>query len=357
MNTMGQLDQADEVLSTTAVHAFATGVLRALGAPREDAAIIADSMVWAGLRGSVTHSLIRLEQIVRRAASGSLSVTGRWTPLRRSGNATLMDAGHTWGMLAGTHGMRYAVAAARTHGVGVTSMRNCDVTSLMAWYPAQAVAERMIGVAINNTVPLMPVWGGRGKVIGNQAFSIASPAGRHDPVFIDMGLAEESNGRLMRAVAEGTPLRPGVAVDADGEPTTDPARWRDGGAVLPMGGHRGSGLALIWEVLTGVLSGGHMLAEIAPLDAAGRHAGNCLFLLAVDPAAFLPYEEFTDRVDRLIDQINASPPAPGVDRVRVPGHDRAHLARRRAENGIPFPADHVRRLRALAAELGVAWPA
>jgi len=346
----------EQVLAPSAAHEFAVDALRALGMPGDDAAITADSMVWAGLRGSINHSLIRLEQIARRAAAGSLSLTADWTPIHQSGNATLMDAGNTWGMLAGTHGMRHAIAAARTYGVGVTSMRGCDVTSLMAWYPSHAVAERMIGIAINNVTPLMALWGGAGKLIGNQAFSIASPAGRHDPVYIDMGLGNAGLGELRQAAAAGVPLRPGVAVDSLGEPTTDPARWRDGGAVLPMGGHRGSGLALMWEVLTGVLAGGSTLAEIPSPDAVDRPAGNCLFLLAVDPAAFLPYEEFADRVDRLIDQIVSSPRAPGVDRIRVPGHDRAGLARRRAQEGIPFPADHIRRLRALADDLGVSRP-
>jgi LDH2 family malate/lactate/ureidoglycolate dehydrogenase len=341
----------DQVLATSAAHTFAADALGALGMPDEDAAVIADSMVWAGLRGSINHSLIRLADIAEGATTGSLSLTADWKPLRQSGNATLMDAGGTWGMLAGTYGMRHAVTAARAYGVGVTSMRNSDITSLMAWYPSHAVSERMIGIAITNTLPLMPIWGGRGKFIGNQAFSIASPAGRHDPVYIDMALAEESNGRLNRAAAAGIPLRPGIAVDADGEPTTDAARWRDGGAVLPMGGHRGSGLALIWEVLTAVLSGGYMLNEIPQPDRP------CLFLMAIDPSAFLPYEEFTERVDRLVDQLTASPPAPGADRVRVPGHDGARLARERSRDGIPFPADQVRDLRELAGELGIEWPA
>jgi LDH2 family malate/lactate/ureidoglycolate dehydrogenase len=350
MTTSGQ------VLPPAAARAFALDTLRALGMPDEDAAITADSMVWAGLRGSIGHSLVRLEQIARRTRGGALSPTTDWTPIDRRGPVTLMDAGRTWGMLAGTYGMRHAVTAAKTHGAGLTLVRDCDLTSLMAWYASHAVAERMIGFAINNVAPLMPVWGGAQKIIGNQAFAIGAPAGRHEPVYVDMGLGAASLGELKRAAAAGTQLPPGLAVDANGEPTTDPARWRDGGAALPMGGHRGSGLAVIWEVLTGVLAGGNMLTELAPPEDAGQSPGHCLFLLAVDPSAFLPFEEFTRRVDLLVDRLEGSPPAPGVERVRVPGLDRGRLARQRARDGIPLPADHVDRLRKLAAELDVAWP-
>ncbi len=347
---------ADQMLAPAAARAFAIDTLRALGMPDDDAAITADSMVWAGLRGSTGHGLVRLEQIAQRSRAGALSLTADWTPIGRRGPVTLMDAGRTWGMLAGTYGMRHAIAAARTHGAGLTLMRNSDQTSLMAWYVSHAVAEHMIGFVINNVTPLMPVWGGAQKLIGNQAFAIAAPAGRHEPVYVDMGLGAVSLGELKRAAAAGTPLMPGIAVDAKGEPTTDAARWLDGGAALPMGGYRGYGLAVIWEVLTGVLAGGNVLTEIAPAEALGESPGHCLFLLAVDPTAFLPYEDFTGRVDQLVDRLEATPLAAGVERVRVPGQDRGRLARRQARDGIPLPPDHVHRLRKLSAELGIPWP-
>lgn len=346
----------EQVLSASDARTFAVDVLRVIGMPDEDAAITADSMVWAGLRGAVSHSLMRLDQIAKRAEGGGLSLVVDWTPLHQEGNTTLMDAGYGWGIVAGTRGMWHAVEAARTHGVGVTSVRNCDVTSIMGWYPSHAVSADMIGLAINNGTPLMPAWGGAGKLIGNQAFAIATPAGRNAPIYLDMGIGAASLGELSEAAKAGTPLRQGVLVNAKGEPTTDAADWREGGALLPMGGHRGYGLAVMWEMLTGVLAGGHTLSELGAPNQFDRRAGSCLFLMAVDPSAFLPYEEFVDRVDQLIDQIHASPPAPGVDRVRVPGEDRARLAEQRERDGIPFPADQVGTLTALADRLGVRWP-
>lgn len=348
---------SETVLSPDQVRAFALDVLRALGMPADDASITAESMVWAGLRGVTSHSLARLDQIANRADGGGLSLTADWAPVREQGNTTLMDAGNGWGIVAGTYGMRHAVEKARQFGVGVTSVRNCDNTSIMGWYGWVAVEAGMIGLAINNGTPLMAAWGGAGKIIGNQAFSIACPADRHPPLVLDMGIGAASLGVLNDALATGAPLPPGIAVDASGAPTTDARAWRDGGALVPMGGHRGFGLALMWEVLTGVLAGGSTLAEINPPNLVEKHAGNCMFLLAIEPTAFLPRQEFLARVDRLIDQIHASPPEAGVSSVRVPGEKRARLAAVHERDGIPFPEADMAKLRALAQRLGVRCPA
>jgi LDH2 family malate/lactate/ureidoglycolate dehydrogenase len=344
------------VLLPGQVRAFATEVLRALGMPQDDATIAAEAMVWAGLHGHLWESLWRLEQIAERSKAGGLSLTADWTPVRQHGNTTVLDASDAWGPVAGAHGMRHAIDAAKSFGVGMASVRNCDVTAQMGWYSSRALPERMIGIAITNSVPFFPPWGGASKVLGDQATSIASPAGRHAPIILDMGLDAVSMETLNEALDTGTPLPPGLIVDAAGAPTTDARKWRDGGALLPMGGHRGYGLALMWEVLTGVLSGGHMSTEVRDMRELDQHLGISLFLMAIDPSAFLPYATFVERVDRLIDAIHASPVAPGFDRVRVPGELRAAMARERERDGIPFPAEHLTTLEALAADLGVRCP-
>jgi LDH2 family malate/lactate/ureidoglycolate dehydrogenase len=344
------------VLSADDARAFAVEILRAIGMPGEDAAIAADAMVWAGLRGSITHSLIRLDLLARRARAGGLALTVDWTPECQRGNTTVIDARRAWGVVAGTHGMRHAVASANTHGTGLTSVRNCDNTSIMAWYSSLAVEAGMIGFAVNNGAPLMPAWGGAGRIIGNQAFSIASPSRRHPPVVIDMGIGALSLGDLNDALVTGSELPPDVAVNSAGEPTTDARDWRDGGALLPMGGHRGFGLALIWEALTGVLSGGSILTELHAPNEVEQPAGCSLVLMAIKPGTFIDPDNFVARVDRLIAQIHSSPLAPGADRVRIPGEDRRACTEQRIREGIPFPPDHVATLRVLADELGTRWP-
>jgi LDH2 family malate/lactate/ureidoglycolate dehydrogenase len=236
----------------------------------------------------------------------------------------------------------------------MTIVRNSDVTAAMGWYPMVAVTERMVGLAINNTAPLMPPWGGIGKLLGNQAFAIGAPAGRHPPILFDSALAMMSNHGIRDAQERGETLPPGVALDAAGEPTTDPAE-AIAGMVLPVGGHRGSGLAIMWEVLTGVLAGGGMGPDVGGPQPADAAMGLSLYFLAIDPTVSMPFEMFAERVDALIDRIHASPPAEGLDRVRLPGERGHEIAERHRRDGVPVPLERAERLRAIGRELGVVW--
>jgi LDH2 family malate/lactate/ureidoglycolate dehydrogenase len=149
--------------------------------PSEDASIVADSMIWTGLRGKPMHSVIRLVQVASRARAGGLRLQNDWTPVAEVAGTTLLNARGAWGVIAGIRGMRLAVDKARTHGVGLTVARDCDNTGALGTYPAMALGERMIGLAITNSMPLIPAWGGSQKLLGNQAFGIGAPACRHSP--------------------------------------------------------------------------------------------------------------------------------------------------------------------------------
>ncbi len=157
----------------------------------------------------------------------------------------------------------------------------------------------------------------------------------------------------MRGLLErGEGLSPGLALDRDGRPTTDPAAALEG-LLLPTGGHKGSGLVLMFEVLTGVLGGLAMAPEVGNPEELARPQQVSAFFLALDPSAFLPLDQFTARVDALIDRVHAVPPADGVDRVVVPGERGSRREQERARHGIPLPARRLVELRALAARLGI----
>jgi LDH2 family malate/lactate/ureidoglycolate dehydrogenase len=193
-------------------------------------------------------------------------------------------------------------------------------------------------------------------LVGNQPMSFAVPAAKHAPIVVDQMLAAERLDVLRNAGRTGAELPSGVIVDADGAPTTYGRKYVEGGAVLPMGRHRGGSLALVFELLTGVLAGGRMLNQVGGATPSDK-AGNSLFLMALDPGAFFPQnDEFAARVDKFAELVGSATPAPGVERVRVPGDERSELARRRRREGIPYSAEDVAKLRGLAAELGVAWP-
>jgi LDH2 family malate/lactate/ureidoglycolate dehydrogenase len=345
------------VLSASQLHSFAREMLVALGMPDDDAVIVADSFVWAGLRDAITHSIIRIEQIAKRSRGGGLSLEVDWTPVRATGGVAVLNANYAWGTIGATRGMRLAVESARKYGVGMTSIRNCDNTGALGMHTSHAIEARMIGIAITNTTPFMPAWGGAKKLLGDQAFSIGAPSGKHHAVVLDESLGAEKLNVLREAAASGTPVAPNTILTAAGEPTTDAKEWLNGGMLLPAGGHRGGGLVLMWEVLTGVLAGGHMLSDVLDMSRLDAKLGNSLFVMAIDPSKLMPIEEFLARMDRLVEEVHASPPMAGVERVRLPGERRERIAAERRVTGIPIPDDHVTRLRPLANELGVRFPA
>jgi LDH2 family malate/lactate/ureidoglycolate dehydrogenase len=342
-------------LTAPQIHDFATAILRKLGTPDEDATILADAMVWSAMRGDTDHSLRRLDQIARRKKAGGLETRADWTPVKKWRNVTVLNGNFTWGVIGGTRAMRHAMASAKESGIGVAVVRDNDNTGALGWYPSVAASERLIGIAITNGAVLMPAWGGTAKpTIGNQAYAIASPAGKHPPVIFDSALTMTLNA-LRKLSASGEPVPPGLVLDAKGQPTTD-ANEGLAGMLLPIGGHRGFGLAIMWEILTGVLSGGMLLGEVGEMEDVGRRVGNSLFLLALDPAAFMSIDEFIARVDRVVDELHAAEPARAGDRIRVPGERAARNAVDAERAGVIFPERHVTVLRALGAELGVEWP-
>jgi LDH2 family malate/lactate/ureidoglycolate dehydrogenase len=338
------------------MRSFATTVLRAVGMPDDDADVTANAMVWAELRDLPMHGVSgKLPQCVRRIRAGVTSAKVDWIPVAETASSVVFDAKNAWGQVAGVHAMRAAIAKARTSGIGMASVRNSSSAAAMGHYASLAIGEGMIGVAITNGPPLMPPPGGTTKVVGNQGFALGAPASRHKPLLFDSALSLISTGEIHTAHERGESLAPGLMLDAKGQPTIDPETAL-AGLYVPIGGHRGFGLALMWEILTGVLAGGSRFGpDVGAPDVYDSAQGVSHFFLALDPARSMPLAEFTARVDDLIDQVHASPPASGVARIYVPGERGYETAERRAREGVPVAAKRLETLMRLAAEVGVAW--
>ena len=345
-----------ETIAASRLHAFAASVLERVGMPDDDAEIAANAMVWAELRDLPMHGVSgKLPQCVRRIKAGTTAAQVSWAPVKETASTVVFDAKNAWGQVAGVRAMRAATGKARASGVGMASVRNSSSAAAMGHYASLAISERMIGVAITNGPPLMPPPGGTTRVVGNQGFAIGAPAGRHRPLLFDSALSLISTGEIHTAHERGEPLAPGLMLDAKGQPTTDPETAL-AGLYVPIGGHRGFGLALMWEVLTGVLSGGARFGpDVGFPDVYDRAQGVSHFFLAIDPAASLPFEDFTQRVDALIDQVHASPPASDIARIYVPGERGYETSEQREREGIPVPAKRLDALKKLAAEVGVEW--
>jgi LDH2 family malate/lactate/ureidoglycolate dehydrogenase len=322
----------------------------------EDAEILADALVWADLRGVPQQgTAMKIPQCLARLDAGGTRADAELVTVSESAGVAVLDAQDGWGQVAATRAMRIAVNKARALGIGAVVVRNSTYAGMLGYHPMTAVMDRMIGLAINNTYPLQAPWGGTTKAIGNQAFAIGCPAGKHFPLLFDAATTAISLARIHDYEAAGISLPPGVALDERGDPTVDPLEaFR--GTLLSMGGHRGSGLALMWEVLTGVLAGGDRFStEVSAPGEHGRRMSVSIFVLAIDPRISMPIEGFLERVDSLIDTVHASAPVEGVDRVLVPGERGFLLAADRERDGIPLPVDGLAQIRAAGADLGVRW--
>ena len=344
--------KGDRVVPAPELRAFFSRVLEAVGLRPPEAEIVADPLVWCELRGNEPHGVSRLPAWVARLRAGGSPPEAVPTVIASTNTTAVMDARAALGHLAATRAMELAVEKASRYHLGAVVVRNSSSLGAVGYYPLIAVRRQLIGLTITNSMPLMAPWGGAAKLLGNQAYAIGCPAGRHFPLLLDTSNTATSWARIKLARERGEKLAPGLALDQDGRPTIDPARALEG-LLLPAGGHKGYGLALIWEVLTGVLAGMAFGPNVGSHEALDRPQEVSHFALALDPSAFLPLDQFKVRMDSLIDQLHTVPKAPGVDRVYVPGERGFLLAQEREREGIPLSARRLSELRKLAEQVGV----
>ncbi len=336
---------------------FSTAVLMADGMTPSDASLTADAMVWADLRGRYAHGAgSKLPQCVTRIREGGTSPTGDLAVIRETDATFVIDGRNSWGQVAASKAVMYAVDKARKVGTSVGVVRNCNSAAALGYYPLLAVAERMIGITFTNGPPLIAPTGGTTRLLGNQAHAIACPTGRHFPIVYDAATTSMSTSEMDLYHDRGERLPSGVLFTADGRPTTDPSRWVEG-ILAPAGGYRGYGLSLMLEILTGILAGGVDYApHVGHPFVSDEPQGVSLFVVVIDPDHSIGYTGLTRRVDSLIDRLHASDTAPGVDRIYVPGERGFMMAARREEAGIPMPSERVKRLRRIGAELDLVLP-
>ena len=193
----------------------------------------------------------------------------------------------------------------------------------------------MIGLLTTNGSPNMPPWGGTEKLFGTLPLAVGVPASKYPPVVLDIALGVVSKGKVLVAARKGSKIPLGWAVDAKGAPTDDPQKVLDGGWTEPIGGYKGSGMILVLEILSGILTGSGMADTIGDLyDEPSRPQNLGHFAAAIDVASFLPVADFKQAVDHLIGRIKASPLAPGHDEILIPGEREHRLEAEAMSNGL-----------------------
>jgi LDH2 family malate/lactate/ureidoglycolate dehydrogenase len=293
-----------------------SGVFERLDLTPEDAGGLAGLLVDSELRGHRDHGIAALGLLTELYSDGRLNPRPHVRVLRETDGALLLDGDRGCGPGAPTRAMRWCIERARERkGMAVACVRDWQLL-VAAPYARLAAEAGLIGFGCTNFIPLVAPPGGRSAVFGTNPFAYGLPAERHPPVILDVATSAVAMQKVRVALAEGEPMPEGLIFDRTGRPTTDPAEFFEGGSLAPLGSphapHKGFGLALFIDALSGVLSG----AGFAQGVGAGTSGD---FLWALDVEAFLPRKEFLARMDTLIDQVKQGERADGVDELLVPG--------------------------------------
>jgi len=333
---------------------WAAALLAAAGLERAAAELVAETLVDASLRGVDSHGVARLAVYVERLRAGALTARPRPRVLRRDGALALLDGDGGPGQVAGVIATDLSVALAREHGVGAVAVRRSAHFGAAGFYAVRAARAGLVAVCTCNADPRVVPYAGVRPELGTNPIAVAAPTDG-EPFVLDMATSQVAWNRIVDAREEGRSIPPGWAMDAAGRPTTDPAA---AAAAVPLGGHKGYGLAIAVELLSAVLSGAGVAHGVAPLQQADprpQDVGH--FHLALDPERTVGRAAFAAALSALLAALRASPPAPGEAEVLVPGDPEARAAAERARDGVPLPAPVWTRLVAVSEALGVAVPA
>ena len=322
---------------------FASRCHQAVGVPPADADVVADNLVDAHLRGVDSHGVTRLIRIyVERLEAGIVNPRPRFRVVEESPATALVDADNALGAVAGTYALRVCLEKARAAGAAWVGVRNSNHFGACAYYTNRIAAEGMLGFAFTNAPATMAPWGGIQPYLGTNPIGFSAPTRGGTPISVDMATSVAARGYILLAAAEGESIPSGWAIDKRGRPTTD-AKEALEGTVLPMAGHKGYALALMVDVLSGVLTGAAFGRHIGRLYEDVDRPQNVGHLIgAIDIGRFVPLERFMDRIEQLAREIKSILLAEGVAQIFIPGDMEAETWERRQREGIPV-TDPIRR--------------
>lgn len=331
---------------------FASAIYAAAGMPEPDARLAADTLVQADLWGHQSHGVMRLSWYTARLKAGVCTPIAQPGTVVDAGGLAVIDGHDGMGQVLTAHAMREAIRRAKAHGVSAVALRNSGHFGTALYFTLMAAREGCVAFLSTNASPAMAPWGGRQKTVGTNPWSWACPAGSHAPMALDIANTGVARGKVYLAKQKGQPIPEGWALDASGAPTTDPAAAIEG-IILPMAQHKGYAIALMMDMLSGVLTGSAFGPRVTGPYQTEHRSGAGQLMIAIDIAQIQPLTEFNTRMDQLIADLKAVPLAQGFDEVFYPGEIEARNATRNHAEGLALPDDTLADLHRLAEETGI----
>jgi len=343
------------------LRSFVREVFVKLGVPEEDAEITADNLVAADLRGIESHGVSRLKRYVDGIRNGVVRTRPEIKVLRESPSTALMDGGFGLGQPIAYRAMKKAIEKAERNCVGIVGVRNSNHYGIAGYYAMMALPQ-MIGISLTNSRPLAAHTHAVGRSIGTNPIAIAVPCKQEPHFVLDMATSTAPIGKIEVASRKGVRIPEGWAIDEDGNITVDPDYVLKRGALVPlggigeeMGGHKGYGLSVAVDILSGVLTGAawgpFVGATEGPVPANVGH-----FFIAINIDCFIPVDEFRERMELLKMTLKNWKMHPRAERIWIPGEKSWLTEMTRKKIGVPLHRKTVEMLRKIGEELGLKFP-
>ncbi|UJL45793.1 Ldh family oxidoreductase [Virgibacillus sp. NKC19-16] len=335
------------------IRKFSNQCFTELGMPEEEARVITEVLLEADLREIHSHGFLRLPIYVERIKKELTKTKAEISYEKDTDTMTLIDGNNSAGQVVAYQAMEASIKKAEHFGIGLAAVRNSNHFGISAYYSLMAAKKNMIGIVISNTAPLMPAIGGAEKVIGNNPISIAAPLKNYEPLVLDMAMSNTAFGKILYAKEKNQEIPEGWGVDAKGAPTTDPNKVVNGGFLAPVGGPKGFGLALMAEVLTGVLSGGDFSKMIPSMYDVNKKQSISHFMLSIDINQLIPLETYYNNVEQLISYVKDSKKATGASETYLPGEIEFLKEKKNKTQGVPMQEQTFDKLNELSKELKI----
>jgi LDH2 family malate/lactate/ureidoglycolate dehydrogenase len=324
--------------------------------PAADAAIVAKSLLAANLRGVDTHGVARIPAYIDRFRQGMVEPKPQITVTSRMPFAAAVDGGNGLGSVVAQVAMNEALERAAKVGVGVTTARRSNHFGTAAFWALQAAERGCIGLCVSPASKSLAPFGSQEPLFGTNPVAAAAPAGRHAPWVMDMATSVAARGHIRLAARHGDAIPEGWALDSEGKATTN-AEQALAGVMLPFSGVKGSAIAMLVDILGGVLSGsafGGAIRDMTRDFTAPADVGH--FFMAFQIEGLMPLAEFNARMEEEIARLKALKPAAGFNEVLYPGEPEARKEAQRRKDGIPLTIQVADALRVVAEECAVPFP-
>jgi len=296
-----------------------TAILKGVGVDEKDAAIVADNLVTAELRGIGSHGLSRMLVYCERIVNGFINTKPNVKILKEDGSSLLIDGDNGVGQVIGLKAMDMCIQKASKTNISMCTVKNGCHFGIAAYYAMRALEQDMIGIALTNAPSTMCPWGSITPMLGTNPFCFAIPAGSHRPIVLDCATSVVARGKVVLADKENKPIPEGWALDKMGRITTDASEALKG-SVLPFGNYKGSGISLIIDILCSMLSGANFGQHIGELYNNSETYQNLgFFFAAINIRNFTDPVLFKQRIDNMIDEIKQSEKASDIEEIYVPG--------------------------------------